>query len=285
MYPAAFEYHRATSVSDAIAMMERYGDSAKVLAGGHSLLPVMKLRFATPHHVIDIGRIASLSGITETGGQIVIGALTRHADVASSSLVASALPALGEAARAIGDVQVRNRGTIGGSLAHGDPGADLPAALIALNAQIVVTGKGGDRTIVTSDFCTYTFTTALEANELVTQVRIPIPAAGTGSAYVKYADAASGYAIVGVAAAVTLAGGKAISARVGMTGMGPKPMRLTAVETAITGQPTNAVAQAGATQATQGFDLFDDARGTAAYKSHLVSTIVGRAIAAAVARA
>lgn len=286
MYPSSFEYHRASSVADALAMLEQYGDDAKVLAGGHSLLPIMKLRFATPSHLIDIGRIAVLDGITESAGTVTIGAMTRHADVASSAGIAKSLRAVSEAAAAIGDAQVRNRGTIGGSLAHADPGADLPAVMVAMGAQIVATGKSGDRTIAAESFFTDTFATSLRKGELITQIRIPVPAAGSGSAYVKYADAASGYAVVGVAALVTVAGGTVKAARVAMTGASSRAMRLAAVEAALIGKPANATSAAAAAQSTSaGLDLYDDARGSAAYKANLAAVYVARAVNTALSRA
>lgn len=286
MYPSSFEYHRASSVADALAMMEQYGGDAKVLAGGHSLLPIMKLRFATPAHLIDIGRIASLEGITESAGTIAIGAMTRHVDVATSAVIAKYLPSVSEAAAGIGDVQVRNRGTIGGSLAHADPGADLPAVMVALGAQIVATGKSGDRTIAAEAFFTDTFATSLRAGELITQVRIPVPAKGSGTAYAKYADPASGYAVVGVAALVTVVGGTVIAARVAMTGVSSRAMRLAAVEAALIGKPANAASAAAAAQSTSaGLDLYDDARGSAAYKANLAAVYVARSVSIAVSRA
>lgn len=286
MYPSSFEYHRASSVADALAMMEQYGGDAKVLAGGHSLLPIMKLRFATPAHLIDIGRIASLEGITESAGTIAIGAMTRHVDVASSAVIAKYLPSVSEAAAGIGDVQVRNRGTIGGSLAHADPGADLPAVMVALGAQIVATGKSGDRTIAAEAFFTDTFATSLRAGELITQVRIPVPAKGSGTAYAKYADPASGYAVVGVASLVTVVGGTVTAARVAMTGVSSRAMRLAAVEAALIGKPANAASAAAAAQSTSaGLDLYDDARGSAAYKANLAAVYVARSVSIAVSRA
>ena len=286
MYPASFEYHRATSVADALALMARYGDDAKVLAGGHSLLPVMKLRFASPGHLIDIGRIAALSGISSASGIVAIGAMTLHADVAASALVKKSLPALSDAAAAIGDVQVRNRGTIGGSVVHADPGADLPAVMLALGAQIVATGKSGDRTIAAESFFTETFATSLGTGELVTQIRIPVPAAGSGCAYAKHPDAASGYAVAGVAALVTVAGGQVTAARVAITGLSSKATRLTAVEAALVGQAASAASVSTAAQAAgKGLDLYDDARGSAAYKANLAAVIATRALTSALARA
>ncbi len=286
MYPASFEYHRATSVTDALALMARYGDDAKVLAGGHSLLPLMKLRFATPAHLIDIGRIEALAGITESGGNVVIGAMTRHADVASSALVAARIPALSDAASAIGDVQVRNRGTIGGSLAHADPGADLPAVMLALGAQIAANGAKGERVIDADAYFTGTFTTSLGAGELVTQIRIPVPATGSGSAYAKHPDVASGYAVVGVAALVTVAGGTISAARVALTGLAPFAARMPAVEAALIGAPATPATVGNAAQAAgNGLELFDDARGSAEYKENLAAVYAARALMNALARA
>lgn len=283
MYPASFEYHRASSVQDAVAMLAEYGDEGKVLAGGHSLLPVMKLRLATPKHIVDIGRIDGLSGVSESGGVILIGALTRHADVAASPVVREKLTALAEAASGIGDVQVRNRGTIGGSLAHADPGADLPAVMLALGAQIVATGTSGDRSIAADDFFTDAFATALAPSDLVTHVRIPSPGAGGGSAYVKQPDPASGYALVGVAALVTVAAGSVASARVALTGLTLKPTRLTGVEQALVGQRADAAAsERAAARAAEELDLYDDPKGTAAYKANLAKVFAQRAVAKAI---
>jgi carbon-monoxide dehydrogenase medium subunit len=287
MYPGAFEYHRAASVQDAVAMLARYGDQAKLLAGGHSLIPILKLRFAVPSHLIDIGRIAGLQGVSESGGQVVIGALTRHADVAASPVVRQRLPALSDAAAGIGDAQVRNRGTIGGSLAHADPGADFPAVTIALGAEIAVAGPGGERSIAADRFFTDAFTTALTPGEMVTHVRIPVPASGTGSAYAKLPDPASAYCLAGVAAAVSVSGGTVTAARVGMTGqIALRARRLTAVESALAGQPANAAsASAAAARAAQGLDLFDDSRGSVAYKANLCRIFAARALAGAMERA
>lgn len=286
MYPASFEYHRAASVADALALLEKYGDSAKVIAGGHSLLPVMKLRFATPAHLIDIARVAALGGITESGGVVSVGALTTHRQLGAFAAGRKGLAAIADAAAVIGDVQIRNRGTVGGSLAHADPGADLPAVMLVLAAEVVATGKAGERVIPVDSFFTDTFSTALGSGELVTKVRLTVPASGTGTAYVKCPDAASGYAIVGVAAAVTASGGKITAARVAMTGLGPKAMRLSAVEKALTGQAANdATATAAAAHAATGLDLYDDARGSAAYKANLAAVYAGRAIGAALGRA
>jgi carbon-monoxide dehydrogenase medium subunit len=284
VYPASFEYHRATSVQDALALLDRFADEGKLLAGGHSLIPLMKLRFAAPAHVIDIGRLTELSGISESGGVVTLGAMTRHRDVAESAVIRARLAALSDAAGQIGDVQVRNRGTIGGSLAHADPGADLPAVVMALGAEIVALGRGGERRIPADRFCTDTFTTALERGELVTQVRIPVPKPGTGTAYVKHPDPASGYAVAGVAALVSVDAGKVAAARVALTGLLPKATRLTSVESALAGRPVGD-APAAAERAADGLEVFDDARGTAAYKANLARVFTARALERAIARA
>ena len=286
MYPTSFEYHRAASVQDAVALLERYGEDAKLIAGGHSLIPVMKLRFATPGHLIDIGRIAGLTGVSESGGQVIVGAMTRHADVAASAVVRARLPALADAAGGIGDVQVRNRGTIGGSLAHADPSADFPAVAMALGAQIVAAGKGSERRMAADGFCTGTFTTLLGSGEVITQVRFPVPASGTGSAYAKLPDPASGYALVGVAATVTVAGGKVTVVRVAITGLTPKATRLPSVELALVGKAAgSATVEAAALRAAEGLELFDDAKGSPAYKANLASVFTARALTRAIDRA
>lgn len=273
MYPANFQYHRATSVQHALDLMAEHGDEAKVLAGGHSLLPVMKLRFATPAHLIDIGRVAGLAGISEGGGTITIGATTRHADVASSPIVRASAPLLAEVASHIGDPLIRNMGTIGGSLAHADPAADLPAAMLALGATLELTGKGGTRQVGADAFFVDVFQTALTGQELLTAIRIPASAAT--AAWEKDPDPASGYAIVGIAAQLTMSGGKVGAARVAMTGLGPRPMRLAGVEAALV---AGADAAAAAAKAADGIVFIDDARGSADYKANLARVYTRRAL-------
>lgn len=286
MYPASFEYHSAASVQDALALLAKYGDEAKLLAGGHSLIPVMKLRFATPAHLIDIGRIPALSAITDGGSAVHIGATARHASVVSSPVVRSKAPLLAEVASHIGDPLIRNMGTIGGSLAHADPAADLPAAMLALGATFVATGPGGTRTIAADDFFTDVFTTALHAGELLTEIRVPAQGTGSGGAYEKNPDPASGYAIVGIAAQLQVSGGNITSARVAMTGLGPRAMRLTAVEGALTGNPATAATVAtAAAHAADGIVFVDDAKGSAAYKGNLARVHTRRALSRALAAA
>ena len=204
MIPAAFRYQRANSVEEAVRILAESGGTAKVLAGGHSLIPMMKLRLTRPEHLVDIGRIPGLKGIRVEGNQLVIGALTTHGEVAASETVKEKLPVLAEAASVIGDLQVRNRGTVGGNLAHADPAADLPAAALALDGSLVAVGPDGTRTINLADFFFGPFITALATDEIVTEVRFPIPEGPWGGAYEKFAHPASGYAVVGVAAAVEI---------------------------------------------------------------------------------
>ncbi len=266
-------------------LLADHGDDAKLLAGGHSLLPAMKLRLASFGHLIDLGRISGLDGIKEDGGTIAIGALATHWAVESSELVREKCPLLSECAAAIGDVQVRNRGTIGGSLAHADPAADYPAAIVALEAEIVARGTKGSRTIKANDFFVDFLTTSLAAGEIITEVRVKPLAAKTGSAYVKVAQPASGFAIVGVAAIVTLDGsGNIAAARVGVTGAAAKGYRATETEAALAGKGTDAIAAAAA-KATAGVDTNGDLFASAEYRAHLAQVTARRAIAKAVERA
>ena len=287
MYTAPFEYHRAGSVDEALTLLAQYGDDGKLIAGGHSLLPVMKLRFAQPSHLIDIRRVAELAGIREDSGMLCIGATTPHATVAASALVHDKATILAEAAGRIGDAQVRNMGTIGGSLAHADPAADLPAVTLALGAEVRVVGRRGERAIPIDQFFTGMFSSALAADELLVEVRVPVAPARTGGAYEKYADPASGYAIVGVAAVVTLGGNGAVErARVALTGLTPNATRLEAVEQALMSKaPTSEQIQSAAQRAAEGLELRDLTGGGAAYKNNLAVVYTRRALTRAVERA
>ncbi len=277
MYPATFEYHRATSVDDALGLLQKYGEDGKLIAGGHSLLPLMKLRLATPGHLIDIRRIAGLSGVRENGGGVIVGATTTHAEVAASAFVRGKLPLLAEAAGGIGDPLVRNMGTIGGSLAHADPKADYPAVILALRAHVVAVGKAGKEDIESDKTFTGMFTTALKAGELITEVHFPVSGNGNGGAYEKLADPASGYATVGVAAQLRVDKGKIVSAGVALTGLGPTATRLGPVEKALTGQPaTPDTVRAAAQQAGQGYS---------GYQANLAVVYTERALLRALARA
>jgi aerobic carbon-monoxide dehydrogenase medium subunit len=287
MYPAPFEYHRAASVDEALALLAQFGDDSKLIAGGHSLLPVMKLRFSQPAHLIDIRRVTELAGIREEGGALRIGATTTHAAIAGSDVIRYRAPVLAEAAGRIGDAQVRNMGTIGGSLAHADPGADLPAVTLALGAEIRAVGGRGARTISIDDFFTGMFSSALAPDEVLVEVRVPFMAADTGGAYEKYPDPASGYAVVGVAAVVTLDGAGVVKrARVAMTGLGPQAVRLTKVEEALTGKTATPDEIAGAAaRAAEGLEPRNTVGGDAAYTTNLAVVYTRRALTRAVDRA
>jgi aerobic carbon-monoxide dehydrogenase medium subunit len=286
MYPSPFEYHRAKSAQDAVALLGKYGEEAKLIAGGHSLLPLMKLRFAQPKHLIDVARIPELSFIREEKGVVTVGAATPHAMLEASASLQKHLPILSEAAAQIGDPQVRNLGTIGGSLAHADPAADLPAVVLALRAELSLLGPRGARTLSAEDFFVELMTTALRPDELLTEVRFPAQPKGAGGAYEKYPHPASRYAVVGVAAQLTLAGGKVSAASVGLTGLSTVVHRAKAVEAALLGKPVDEAAlSAAAAKAPDGLKLRSDANLSEAYRRSLAVTFTGRALAKAAQRA
>jgi aerobic carbon-monoxide dehydrogenase medium subunit len=285
MYPAQFEYHKASTVKEALDLLGKYKDEAKLLAGGHSLLPAMKLRLAQPKHLIDIGKVSGLSGVKEEGGTLVIGAMTTHYAIESSALLKSKCPLLPEVAGHIGDPMVRNMGTIGGSLAHADPAADWPAAAIALNADLVAEGPKGKRTIKADDFFKGLLTTALADDEILTEIRVPAAATNVKSAYVKFPHPASRFAVVGVAAVLTMDGGKVSKASIGITGAGSKAVRAKGVEAAITGKAADAASiQAAAEKGADGVDVQPDLQGSEEYKKHLLKVFSKRAIEAAAAK-
>jgi carbon-monoxide dehydrogenase medium subunit len=286
MYPVPFEYHRAGSVDEAVALLGRFGESAKLLAGGHSLLPLMKLRLAEPRHLVDIRRIPGLSGVREEGSALVIGAATPHQLLERSPLVRQRLPILSEAAAQIGDAQVRNIGTIGGSLAHADPAADLPAVMLALGAELVAVGPKGRRALPVDRFFLKLFTTTLAPGEILTEVRIPLPPAGTGGAYAKFAHPASRYAVVGVAAVVTVSARKIAAARVAITGVGAKAVRAAGTEAALVDQAADAkVVAAAAERAVEGLAVRSDPRMDPDYWRSLAVTFTRRAVTTALERA
>ncbi len=287
MYSPEFGYYRASSLAEAHQLLASH-PGAKVLAGGHSLIPLLKLRLAAPTAVIDIGRIASLRGITQSGQALRIGALTTHADLASSTTLRAAAPALAEAAAQVGDPAVRNRGTIGGNVAHADPASDLPTILIALGAQIIAHSPRGERTIGADEFFVGLMTTSLAADELVAAVIVPAQAQGQGSAYAKFSHPASRYAVVGVGAQITKAAGKCSAARVAIGGLLPHARRTTAVEAALVGTPGDAAAiQAAAAKVSGdlGGDAIGDLYASAEYRAAIAPVYVQRALTAAVARA
>src|SRR3954471_7722715 len=260
MYAASFEYHAPATLQDALALLGKYGDDAKVLAGSQSLVPLMKLRLAQPAHLVDLRKIEGLTGVREAQGPLFVGASPTPAAVPSSELVRAKLPMAAEAANLIGDAQVRNLGTIGGSLAHADPAADWPAVLVALDASVLVVGKRGERTVKVLDLIVGPLTTALEPGEILTQVRIPLPPAHTAGAYEKLPNPASRFAIVGVAAEVSLDGrGSVAWSRIALTGLAPKVTRATAVEQALQGKPAEpGTIKAAAARAADGIELRAD---------------------------
>ena len=279
MYAASFDYHRPSTVDEAIALLTKHGDDAKVLAGGHSLIPAMKLRLARPTVVIDIARIANLSDIRESGGRIAIGALTTHRAVETSALLKSKCPLLAETAAVIGDVQVRNKGTIGGSLVHADPAADYPAAILALDAEIEVAGPRGRRTIRAADFFVDLLQTSLAADEILIEVRVPATARTV--AYIKTEQKASGFALAGVAVVVGADG-----IRIGVTGVAPKAYRAAAAEQVLAGQssPSAETIALAAARAADGVEPLNDIHASTEYRAHLARVNTGRALEKALAR-
>jgi aerobic carbon-monoxide dehydrogenase medium subunit len=282
MYPAQFEYHTPGTIKEALDLLARHKDDAKLLAGGHSLLPAMKLRLTQPKHLVDLRKLQGLSGIKEDGGTLVIGAMATHYAVESSPVVKSKCPVLAATAGQIGDPMVRNMGTIGGSLAHADPAADYPATIIAVGAEMVAEGPKGRRTIKADDFFKSLFTTALGPDEIMTEVRVPTGGPKVGSAYLKFPHPASRFAVVGVAAVLTMDDGKVVKASIGITGAGTKAVRAKGVEAGLTGKALDAATiQAAAEKAPDGVDVQADLQGSEEYKRHLLKVFARRAIEAA----
>jgi carbon-monoxide dehydrogenase medium subunit len=269
--PAPFDYQRASSVDEAIGLLGEHGDEAKLLAGGHSLLPLMKLRLAAPAVLVDIGGIGDLSFVEDGGGTVRIGALTRHHDLANSALAQEQVPLLAHVAGQIGDPQVRHRGTVGGSIAHGDPASDLPAALLALRGTLVVRGPGGEREVAADDFFTGFLETALGADEVLTEIRVPaVPGVGWG--FEKFNRRAQDYAIVGVAAVLANGSG---GPGVGLVNMGSAPLRAPGVEEALrSGSP----AADAAARADEGTEPPDDLNASPEYRRHLAQVLTRRAL-------
>lgn len=291
MIPAAFEYHAPSTLRQALAILRRHPGDSKVMAGGHSLLPLMKLRLAQPGHVVDLGRVAGMNSIQERDGGLAIGAMTTYFMLESSPLVQQRAPALAETSALLADLQVRNKGTIGGALAHADPAGDLTAVALALEARIRTTGSGRARTIAADRFFVDIFTTQLGETELITEILVPGQAPHTGSSYQKFANKASHFAIVGVAALVTLefngdAQGVFRKVRIGVTGAGPVPVRAKASERYLTGKEPSERNIAGAAQrASRGIDCLEDLHGSPEYREHLTRVLAGRALERAVSRA
>ncbi|MFL6228540.1 MAG: FAD binding domain-containing protein [Pyrinomonadaceae bacterium] len=287
MIPAQFDYAAPSTLNEALSLLAAHADDAKILAGGHSLLPAMKLRLAQPAMLIDIGRIRDLSYIREDGGLILIGAMTTHYELESSARLKDICPLLPACAASIGDVQVRNRGTIGGSLAHADPAADWTAAALALDVELVAASSQGERTIKVADFFLDMLTTALAPGEILREIRIAAPPAHSGQAYEKVPHPASGFAVVGVAVQLTRgADGACRSAAVGVTGVAAKPYRATGVEQALVGKQLDAqTINDAATHAADGIDANSDLYASADYRQHLARVHTRRAIEQAASRA
>ena len=281
MIPAAFDYVRASSLDEALDLLAKHGDDAKVLAGGHSLIPAMKLRLSQPKVVIDIGRIADLRSVAQQNGKIAIGALTTHYEIESSDLLKGACPLLPEVAGKIGDVQVRNKGTIGGSCVHADPAGDWPAAMLALDAEFEIAGPNGSRTVAAKDFFVDMLTSAVGPGEILKFIHVP--ATGNNTAYVKFAQKASGFAIAGVAAIVDKTR-KEVA--VAITGVGPKAYRASGTETSLRGvEPTADSIAAAAEKAAEGIDPLSDIHASADFRAHLARVQAKRALWAALTRA
>jgi len=286
MIPAQFDYKAPTTLDEAVALLANDLDGAKVLAGGHSLIPAMKLRLAQPQLLIDIARIPSLAYIREEGNQILIGATTTHYQLESSQLLQNICPLLPDCARSIGDVQVRNKGTIGGSLAHSDPAGDWPAAILALDGELICVGPNGERTVKAENFFVDLLTTDLQPGEILREIRINKPAGKFGQAYQKVPHPASGFAVVGIAVNLVLDGtGACQSAGIGVTGVGVKAYRAKGVEAGLAGTnlDDNAVASA-VTHVCDGIDPNTDLYASSEYRCHLAQVHARRAVQAAKAR-
>ena len=287
MIPAEFDYIAAGSVKEAVGLLQQHGDGAKLLAGGHSLIPMMKLRLANPAVLIDISQIAGLSGISQSGSTVTIGALTTHAAIESDATLAKILPLMEQAATHVGDPMVRNRGTFGGSLAHADPAGDWPAVALAIGGSAKLTGPSGDRSVALDDFFIDILTSDLQPGEVLTAIELNVPSGKYGTSYVKFSHPASGYAVIGAAAIVTLnADGTCAAARVAVTGAGPKATRLTSLEEALVGKRLDeASVTAAASSAGEGMDFLGDIFASEEYRAHLVKVYAKRAVLAAAAAA
>jgi aerobic carbon-monoxide dehydrogenase medium subunit len=287
MIPPAFEYLRPSTIPEAVAMLQQHGDDAKILSGGQSLIPMMKLRIARPAILIDINRVSGLAYIKEEDGYLKIGGLTREADLENSSLIASKFPIIHDTAHVIADPQVRNLATLAGNLAHGDPANDHPATMLSLGAKIVATGPRGERVISVEDFFVTLFTTALEPNEIVTEIRIPLPPPHSGGAYFKLERKVGDFATAAVAAQVTLDGGGVCQqVGIGLTNVGPTPVKARKAETFLRGKKLDdANIRQAAQRASEEAQPSSDLRGPAEYKKGLVKELTVRALSRAAERA
>lgn len=281
MIPHPLSYHVPQTVEEAIALLQSYGEDAKLLAGGHSLLPLVKLRLATVSHLIDIGRLEGLAYIRQHAEKIHIGAMTTHSELAESELLLEKQPLLPKAAIQIGDVQVRNRGTLGGSLAHADPSADLVPVLLALEAELLIRGPGGERSLAAADFFEFMFTTALEECEILMEIRVPVAPTSSRCSYEKVPHKASHLAVVGVAAQIEFtADGRCEQARLALTGLAPVPYRALAAEASLRGKALSGESISTAAQkVTDGVVPLSDFYAPADYRLHLARVYAARALA------
>lgn len=287
MIAQPFNYEAPNTLAEAISLLQKYGDEAKILSGGHSLIPMMKLRFATPEYLIDINDIPGLSHITEENGLLKIGALTREAEVEHSDLLKKHFPIFGDVTKLIADPQVRNRGTLGGNLAHGDAANDHPAVMLALNATVIATGPDGARSIPIDEFFFGFYMTALQPDEILTEIQIPIPGGRTGSAYHKLERKVGDYATAGVAVQLTLdQAGNCTAVGIGLTNVNPTPLRAARSEAALLGKPITEASIAEAAQyASEDCSPSSDLRGSEEYKRDMVAVLVKRMIHKALERA
>ncbi len=287
MYPAEFEYFAPGTVDEVLELLARHGEDAKILAGGQSLIPMMKLRIASPRYLIDVNRIASLTGLRQEGDRLVMGALCRHAEIAQSPLVRLRLPLMTDAASQTADVQVRNRGTVGGSLAHADPAGDWPAALLALETTVTIAGRDGLRTAPLTEFIVDAYTTQLGPIEMLTEISIALPKAPSGGAYVKFEKRAGDFAVASVGVQVELAdGGQCRAVAISLGALGAMPTRARSAEDLLRGRDATQELLTEAEQLVRAeAQPFDDTRGSVDYKRHLAGVIFRRAFAAAVDRA
>jgi carbon-monoxide dehydrogenase medium subunit len=284
--PGAFDYHRPTSLDEAVALLSQHGDEGRLLAGGHSLIPMMKLRLANPSHLIDLRGIAGLAGIEEEEGAIRIGAMTTQAEIIASELLAAKVPILRETALQIADPQVRYRGTIGGNVANGDPGNDMPAVMMALGAAFLVQGPSGERTIAARDYYRGAFTTALADDEVLRAIRIPVPPAGHGAAYVKMKRKVGDYATAAAAVVLVMDGGSCRDARIALTNLADVPLLAEAAGQALVGTTIDEAALDKAVQAAVAItDPAADLRGPADFRKHVAGVMVRRAVRSARQRA
>lgn len=286
MIPPSFQYHAPSTVNDAIALLNQYGDEAKLLAGGHSLLPMMKLRFAEPEHLVDINGIESLKGIREQDDEIIIGAMTSQNALISSPLLQLKCPMLPQAAKMIADPQVRNRGTIGGDIAHGDPGNDHPAVMLALDARFTLVGANGSRQVLANDFFLGTFFTLLEAGEILTEIRITAQASHTGASYQKLKRKTGDFATAAAAVVMEMSGNTCQAARIALTNLAPTAFRALEAETLLAGREvTESLIDQAAQKVMAACDPAEDLRGDIEYKTHMGGEMTRRAIRAAIKNA